>query len=357
MCSPLSDADLELIRRAEARFDALPPEQRRLIEAAVQFGQRAVDAALNPPDVGPSIIPELSEEEEDADLHRGRLLHRLQKRCDELYRQKLQRHPACGLKGALHLSRPSALGGVESVLFRPRCGRIDCPCCQRRRLCRTLKRAASCVLTGDGATYLPRTEPLFLLETTLARWPALDRAIRRKHGGKTGRLRVIRSDGSVLVVMEQPYPGAEPFAPHLVWDIVEAAIDELAPKRHAYRQLGRWSDAVRSGWKLVQRTSEFVNFASAKGYIDGMGHKGRLFRTSELQGLIFRTGTQAEANTLVGAIVAAAHPTASVSEYLPSSLEVLGESRTATGEPTPPDDPPIDFPRSEEREPSRWAMA
>ncbi len=358
MCT-LSDADREMIRKAKERFAALPPNQREKIERAVQFAKQQMNAANMPDITAPRLIPELTPEQDAADLHRDRLKHRVTKRVDELYARRLLRHPACGKRGAIHVSRPHQLGGIENMVYRTLCGRLDCPHCQRRRLCKTLKRAATCVLDAPGEMYLPRTEELHVLETTWREWAALDKAIRREHGGEVGRMRIRRDDDSVLIVLEKPFAGSTPMAPHLTFDLVEDAVNQLASERHAFRLLGSFSDRIPSEWKLIQRTNEFVNFSEAKQLLDSLGHRGRLFKTSELNGLVFRSETERQGNDLVLKIVAAAHPTAGLSEFSPSvSQDSNGETWTDIPEPTPPNDaPPIEYHNESAWQPSPWAIA
>ena len=323
--------------------------------------EKIVAEVLAPPacQVPLYIIPPLTPEQDAADLHRDRLKHRVTKRIEAMYRRSCIRHPSCGRRGAIHVQRPHQLGGVQSLVYRPTCKRLDCEYCQRARLAKILKRAATCVLDAPGERYLPRTANLYVLETTWSEWGAVDKRARRTHGGNVGRLRVHMADDTLLVVCEKPIRGSRPMPAHLVFDLVDSAIDRMHTKKNAYRQLGSFSDRQPTEWKLVEKTGACVLFDEAKKMLSEMGKKARLFRTSELIGLAFRAETSEAANAIVATIIAIADPNRGVSEYPHNdSQNSIGDTRTEPSARTPWEcDAPIEYPHTDEWEPSRWAVA
>ncbi len=354
----LTAADLEILRRYDEKFAAMPADKREKIERAVGAAKRQAEAR-NAPDISaPALIPPLTPEQEAADLHRDRLRFRIQKRIERMYQKTAIRHPNCGRRGAIHLQRRHQLGGVEAMLYRTLCGRLDCPHCQRRRLAKILKRAATCILDAHGVQYLPRTAPLHVVETTWSKWRAIDKRARRERGDGLGRLRVRRDDDTVLLVCERPIAGSKPMPPHLAYDIVEAAIDRLHPKKHAYRQLGNFADKQKTEWKLVERTGAFVRFDEAKKLLADLGDKGRLFKTAELSGLVFRAESAEDANNLVARILSGDDPTGAVSNYCHNAItKTSGETWTADAGRTPfEEEPAIDYPGTVQWEPSQWAL-
>ncbi len=155
------------------------------------------------------LSPEQAKAAEQSDLARWRLDQRLA----DLHATPAPRGPQCGRGGTLHLRREREDRTVQDALMRLSCGRSDCPHCWRRRLSRTYRRAAAILLDEDRENRLPRVGKLHVAETDWRRWSALDRSIRRQHGSDVGRLRVRRTDGTLLVVCAEPFRGSRPLAP------------------------------------------------------------------------------------------------------------------------------------------------
>lgn len=213
----------------------------------------------------------------------------------------LHAHPApralnCGTRSpTLHLRRDRDGGRVEDALIHTSCGRSDCPHCWRRRITRTYRREATCLLYTEAEKLLPRAGALYLAETDWASWEALDKSIRREHGGAVGRLRIRRTDGTVLVVCAQPLRGGRTVTPAEACDLASGAVGQLSAARHAYRQLGDWSDSGTTEWRLIARLPGTLDFAKVADRLLAAGRKSRQFRTAELSGLVWRVESEAAA--------------------------------------------------------------
>jgi hypothetical protein len=186
-----------------------------------------------------------------------------------------------------------ASGDSEHALIRYHCGRSDCPFCWRRRLAKTYRRAMFCLLYAPGDGVRPRTGTLHAGEMEPLAWDTWDRVHRRKYGGKTGRLRVRRTDGALLVIAEHPFAGSRPVSPAEALDLAAAAIDQLHTGRHAFRLLGVWNDSRRPHWRLLQRIKQdpdkpAFDFDAIFQELRDDGRKARRFRDPDIEGLIWR---------------------------------------------------------------------
>lgn len=271
-----------------------------------------------------------------ADERRDAELRRVEQRIDALYASPAPRHLSCGRGGTAHCRRTLEDGRVEDILIRMRCGRSDYPYCWRRRVCLSYRRAAGCVLDAPGELHLPRVESLHMAGTTWAKWEALDHSIRRRHGGKCGRLRIRRTDGTVLVVAAQPFRGATAVAPHEACAAVVAAIDVLHDARHSYRQMGEWSDRHGGEWHSVGRYTEALDLGEVQATLAAAEVKSRLFAAPGLSGLIWRCDSEAAAAKLTALI----RPhSASASEYVPPREISISRSYSVAPSQTTPSYP------------------
>lgn len=330
--SSITDRDLELLREDAQHTESEPPppppsprsdpwdideygllrEERAVLDAALaRIAEREQDryAAAEPAPF--FCVAPLTPEQALADERRDVARYRLEKKIKRLHETPAPRHLRCGHGATIHIRRPREGGGVEDALIRPRCGRSDCPHCWRRRICRTYRRASVCVLDADGGQYLPRVAPVYLAETTWREWEALDRSLRRQHGGRCGRIRVRQSDDRVLVVAAQPFRGARPLPPHEAYAAVAAAIDRLHTGRHAYRQLGEWSDRRASAWRAVHCYGEPIPLAEVQDALRAAGVRSRPFAGGSPQGILWRADSEADAAALAARCVA---PFAAASE-------------------------------------------
>lgn len=225
---------------------------------------------------------------------------------------KLHEHPApralnCGTYSpTIHLRRDGDGGAVEDALIRTSCGRSDCPRCWRRRLTKTYRRAAMCLLDKSRDSRLPRTEHLHVAETTWREWESYDRAMRRQHSDcvaangrcNLGRLRVRRADNSVLVVCECPFHGSRPVTPAEALRLTVAAIDQMHTARHSYRQLGTWSDREETMWKQIAVYPKVIDFAEVRRQLEEAQRKSHLFKSPDLKGLVWRCESETAAAAL-----------------------------------------------------------
>lgn len=265
---------------------------------------------------------------EDADLARVQLDARLR----ELHSRPAPRGHKCGRGDTLHIRRDhEGGGGTDDALIRMSCGRSDCPHCWRRRLCRTYRRAARCLLDSGDANR-PRVGPLYVAESDWLCWETFDKAIRRRHGGDCGRLRIRRLDGTMLVVCAQPFRGARPVSPSEACDLAIAAIGRLHVARHAYRQLGDWTDGQPSAWKKIGAYEAHLDYAAVEEQLAAIGIKSRQFRSPDLIGLLWRCTTPTEERA-AESLVAGCPSLASCRDQ-----SINGQSRT----PTPTAAPPFD---------------
>ncbi|HEY7423272.1 MAG TPA: DUF3854 domain-containing protein [Gemmataceae bacterium] len=244
---------------------------------------------------------------------------RVEDKIAALHTRPVVRHLNCGRGRVLHLQRDRGIhdyqrgqeargrkiayrratkecgpsGDEEHALVRMSCGRSACPWCWRRRLTKTYRRAVHCLLYASAEGNRPRVGVLHIGETDPLRWDTLERNMRRKHGGKTGRIRVRKADGVVLAVAERPFPGSRPVSPAEALDMVSAAIEQLHTGRHRYRQLGRWNDSQRPRWQLVERVKQPpdqppIDFTAVYRELRVDGRKVHRYRSPDISGLVWR---------------------------------------------------------------------
>jgi hypothetical protein len=87
-------------------------------------------------------------------------------------------------------------------------------------------------------------------------------------------------------------------APAVALDRVHEALAHLAKKRHAYRQLGRWSDNEPSAWKLLEEFEGPVDFHEVERALDELGHSCRPFKRTDIRGRLWETASEQEADEL-----------------------------------------------------------
>ena len=222
----------------------------------------------------------------------------------ELYRQRAPRADNCGLGATRHRRRhaPGRPGAVDDILLRHACGRHSCPHCWRRRECRTLRRAAPCLLdaSAEGPGHSPRLSALYVSEMPWLEWETADRRIRRAIGGRTGRLRVRQRSGRVLAIAERPFPGSRAVTPAEAADLASQAIAELHPGRHSYRQLGSWNDRRPRQWTEIGRYPH-LDLAAVYGELKDYGARPRHWRSQDVRGLIWRCDSRENADALLAA--------------------------------------------------------
>jgi hypothetical protein len=244
----------------------------------------------------PPLTAEQARAVEEGDAARWRV----EQKVDALHAHPAARALNCGKLCTLHLRRPHPLraGFIQDVLIRPACGRSDCPHCWRRRLTRTYRRAAACLLDAAPDSRLPRIEAVHIGEIHWLGWDTLDRSLRRQHGRGVGRLRVLRSDNTMLVVCAKPFPGSRPVTPAEALDIVSAAIDRLHKQKHSYRQLGKWNDASPPEWKLIRRCPKPFDLKVIQSELEALDKKVKRFCNSAAFGLIWSADSVASADAL-----------------------------------------------------------
>jgi hypothetical protein len=232
-------------------------------------------------------VPPPSEAEVQAEEAAAHLEGRLKR----LYKARAARGPGCGRVGALHLRRGQG-GQVEDALVRLACGRSDCPHCWRKRRAKACRRAAAALLATEG--------PVHVGETTWERWDALDKAIRRRHGGDCCRLRVRRGDDTVLVVAESPFPGSRPCSPaEALGAVAVAVLDCLSQERHSFRLLGDWADRHRPEWRFVARLDAPMAWEDVRREVEALGARARrLEGRPDLQVLLWRCDSEEAAQAL-----------------------------------------------------------
>jgi hypothetical protein len=229
----------------------------------------------------------------------------------------IDEHPApralnCGTRrSVLHLRRPvPGTDQVEDLLLRPRCGRSECPSCWRRRVTRTLRRMARCLLDAPpepdepgkpGLKNLPRLGPVYIGETDWLRWETFDKAVRRAVGGDCGRIRIRRTNNSVLLISALPFPSSRPVTPAEASRLASAAIDNLHTAKHSYRQLGDWSDGEAAEWTLLARHSQ-LDLEAIKQMLAELGVKARKLKSRSVAGLLWRTDSAMKAEALAALV-------------------------------------------------------
>jgi hypothetical protein len=276
-------------------------------EAAAARRSRAGDSAgashgggALPPEA-PVRLVEPASPEEAAAAEAEAVRRRLQRITDALYASRAPRAPGCGRGRVLHIRRNapgSASGAVDAGLIRPSCGRSTCPHCWRKRLRRTYGRAAGCLLDESADSCRPRVGMLHVAEADWSDWEALDKAIRRRYGGCVGRVRVRCEDDNLIVVCELPFPGSRPVSPAQALDLVSAAVGRLHRARHSYRQLGDWSDGRPSEWRLCGCVDPAVDLGDVRALLEEMGRRARHLRSDDLEALLWRCSSEADADAL-----------------------------------------------------------
>jgi len=275
-------------------------------EQRKDLGAEAVPVYVVPP-----LSPEIQRAADAADAARRQIDARL---------KALHEHPApralfCGKLWTIHLRRVLDGGAVEDGLIRPCCGRSDCPHCWRRRLSRVYARLTACLLDdperGDDGTIkrrLPRLGSVHVAEVSWPEWPALDRSIRRQHGGDCGRLRLRRFDNRVLVVCGEPFRGSRALPPAEACLLLAEAVEELHPERNSYRQNGSWYDRQPARWHQVQRFLSAIDLDGVAGTLAELGQKARRLRSPNLQGLFWRSVDAASADATAAGIGLSSDP-------------------------------------------------
>jgi hypothetical protein len=280
-------------------------------------------AADDRADVPAYVVNPPSEEEDRAALDADAARQRVEDKIAAMHAHPAARSLKCGKGRVLHLHRDRGVrdyqkseeargrnisykraakeckataGDTEHALIQMCCGRSDCPFCWRRRLTRTYRRAVECLLFSSADSNRPRLGVLHLGETDPFAWETLDRNIRRRHGGRTGRLRCRKADCRILVVGEHPFAGSRPVSPAEALDAVSAAIDDLHTGRHAFRLLGAWNDAKKPRWRLLERVQEPIDFDAVFKELRDAGRKVRRFHLPEVSGVVWVGDGKVEAS-------------------------------------------------------------
>lgn len=251
----------------------------------------------------------------------------------------------CERKFTLHLRRPldpdvDLAEGMEDLFLTACCGNQACAHCWRRRLVRSIRRAASCLLDDnepdlyvvvegqgkpeDGTLYQtekaarqargelhqqgraarvefvrgrlrPRVAAVYIAETTWQQWADFDRSMRRQLPAGTGRLRVRRGDDTVFVVSELPFDGSRCVRPAEAAELVTVAIERLHRRRHAFRLLGCWNDRKPSAWELISKLPVILDQAAVDAHVEAIGPDAK--RLGGLPGFLIRSASLADAIT------------------------------------------------------------
>jgi hypothetical protein len=247
----------------------------------------------------------LSASEEAAAIEADAARRRVQEAIDALSDDRAPRCADCGTGRQLYLRRKApgkTTGAVDDMLVRVSCGRSSCPYCWRKRLMKTYRRCSSCLLDADQDSSRPRAGMLHAGEIDWPGWDSWDRVYRRRHGGRSGRLRVRREDDTVLVVAEHPFPGARPVSPAEAVDLVRGAVGKMHTAKHSYRQLGAWSDRRATQWRLLGRVDPHVDFGDVQAEVERLGGKARRLRHLDMEFLLWRCDSEAAADALFSAL-------------------------------------------------------
>jgi hypothetical protein len=250
-----------------------------------------VGAGLLPPDKPPDEPLSVLREPTAEELHAAEAdaaLARVAERIRAMYTRPAPRRADCGQRLVIHLRREHPAGGVEDALLWPPCGCCNCPHCWRRRLAKTLHRAAGCLLDAGPDSAAVRLGHLHFGETTWEAWEAYDKAMRRELGGGCGRLRIRRHDGTVLVIAERPWAGSHPVSPAVAVDLAADAIEQLHTAKHAYRQLGAWKGQTKSEWSLLGKMRGCIDLAEVQRQLACLGTKSHYLRKPDLATLFWR---------------------------------------------------------------------
>jgi hypothetical protein len=251
----------------------------------------------------PVILPILLPPEQEAAWKEIFLAKKRQQRLlDALHATPAVKRPGCGAGRKRHIRKVEQDCCTDALLI-PFCGRNDCAFCWRRRVTDKHQRAYRCLLfvhskrRGEKKRDV-RTEPLYVGRADWGEHRRINRAIRHAHGKACGRVQVRTEQDEMLLVCEQPFDGAEKVAPPLALDRVHDALAHLAKKRHAYRQLGRWSDKEPSAWKLLEQFEEPVDFHQVERTLAELGHSCQPFKRTDIRGRIWETANEREADEL-----------------------------------------------------------
>lgn len=285
----MPEARKDFLVRVFKRMAAAKPEHATLLERAARYVRPPANPLLETvAEVPINLLQPLTREEIEAGDRADECKRRIEAKIQAMYDRPAVQHLKCGKTRTIHLRRDRENDAVDDLLIKTKCGRIDCPHCQRRRLTKTYRRAAVVLLHASAESNLPRVGPLHVAESHWSTWEALDKSIRRQHGGDVGRLRIRRGDNSLLVICSQPFRGSRPVSPSEACDLATDAIDRMHEEQHSFRLLGDWNDSKESEWKLVQHLPGTLNLGEVAELLTALGRKSRAFKTSELQGLIWR---------------------------------------------------------------------
>jgi hypothetical protein len=82
-------------------------------------------------------------------------------------------------------------------------------------------------------------------------------------------------------------------------DLAAKAISDLHTRRHAYRQLGAWSNRKPKRWRPVKTFGHYLDLAAVYADLEKLGRKAHHFRSPDLAGLIWRADSEAGADLLL----------------------------------------------------------
>lgn len=261
------------------------------------------------------IIPPLPPDVEAAAEARDAAKARVDKKMRQLHEHPVAKAPNCltfrRKSKLLNRAKDNAFMLCNAVY----CGRsaetdghLVCPFCFRRRLTKILSRMATALLDAppqgdDGLKNLPRTEMLHVGETAWSNWETFDKSVRRAHGGSVGRLRIRKTDNTVIVICERPFRGSKPIAPADACDLALAAIDDLHKAKHSFRILGSWLAKQEAEWKIVEQHKE-VDYPQTLQNMVKAGIPAKPIKSREIKGIFYRPLNAAQADLARSLIVA-----------------------------------------------------
>lgn len=258
----------------------------------------------------PPLSPQQQATADANDLAEERVKGQIQ----EMYRRPCPRADDCGHGASLHMRR-KVDGQVQDILIRPHCGRSACPFCWRRRVSNALERALAALLkTTQKGEILPRLEPLHAAEISWAEWNALDKHIRRAHGGSCGRLRVRQDGNKLLVIADKPFCGSVPVTPSEAMGLAAAAVARLNVAKHSFRLLGSWYVCRAPRYELMGRYKH-LDHREVQKELQSLGTRSQRFCITSAVGVFWRAQSEKIADLLWGFVLETVCPSLSQQEY------------------------------------------
>lgn len=287
-------------RVSRETWELIDAEQRKDLPPA--WGQTPAECPVQ-------LVAPPSAEEIEAGDKADEAWRKIEDKIAVFFRQPAPRAADCGRGAAVHMRRDARdRNGVDEMMRKPGCKRSTCPHCWRLRVCKTLRRAAACLLDASNSEpgHRPRLGVLYVAECDWIDWQAKDKAIRRlcpecvNEGGRCilGRLRVRTTDNRLLIVCERDFRGARAMKPREALDLVSRAIDKLNPEQHSFRLLGSWSDSPKGEWRVVAHY-EHVDMDALQRDLKERGARVRSFKSQDARGLIWGTKSKEAGDLLL----------------------------------------------------------